>query len=85
MDTPTEAEKAYCSWLDERAAKGHPYIGAGLSPFCAGVATGQRAASARIRRELLAWLIGQLDPADAGLINGCRITDEIARICPEEP
>lgn len=35
----------------------------------------------RIRAELIDWLIGRLDPHDAGLINGRRIVDEIDRIC----
>ncbi len=38
----------------------------------------------RIRTELIDWLIGDLSPADAGLINGRRIVDEIDRICPKE-
>lgn len=38
----------------------------------------------RIRTELTAWLIGDIDPRDAGLINGRRIVDEIDRICQKE-
>lgn len=38
----------------------------------------------RIRGELIDWLIGDLSPSDAGLINGRRIVDEIDRICPKE-
>lgn len=38
----------------------------------------------RTRRKLADWLIGNLDPHDAGLINGRRIVDEIDRICPKE-
>lgn len=37
-----------------------------------------------IRLELINWLIGDIDPKDAGLINGRRIVDEIDRICPKE-
>lgn len=39
---------------------------------------------ARIRTELINWLIGDISPSDAGLINGRRITTEIDRICPKE-
>ena len=39
---------------------------------------------AGIRQELWAWLVGDIDPKDAGLVNGRRIVDEINRICPEE-
>lgn len=38
----------------------------------------------RIRAELIDWLVGYLDPRDAGLVNGRRIMDEIDRICPKE-
>lgn len=38
----------------------------------------------RIRLELIDWLIGRINPKDAGLINGRRIVDEIDRICPKE-
>lgn len=37
---------------------------------------------AQIKQELRAWLIGRVDPRDAGLVNGRRIVDEIERICP---
>lgn len=37
---------------------------------------------ARIRGELVNWLIGRVDPRDAGLVNGRRIVNEIDRICP---
>lgn len=40
---------------------------------------------ARIREELEAWLIGRIDPRDAGLYNSRRIVDEIERICSKEP
>lgn len=40
--------------------------------------------SDRIRSELIDWLIGDISPCDAGLINGRRIVDEIDRICPKE-
>jgi hypothetical protein len=39
---------------------------------------------ARIRRELLEWLVGDLRPEDAGIVAGRRIVTEIDRICPEE-
>lgn len=39
----------------------------------------------RIREELEEWLIGDIDPLDAGLMNGRRIVAEIERICPKEP
>lgn len=39
---------------------------------------------ARIRTELIDWLIGDIDPKDAGIINSRRIVDEIDRICPKE-
>lgn len=49
------------------------------NPIAAAVRADERA---RIRRELRAWLIGDLLPEDAGLVNGRRIVDEIDRICP---
>lgn len=39
---------------------------------------------ARIRRAMEEWLIGDIDPHDAGIFNGRRIVSEIDRICPEE-
>jgi len=39
---------------------------------------------ASIRRELYDWLVGDIDPRDAGLYNSRRIVDEINRICPKE-
>lgn len=45
---------------------------------------GRRDERARIRAELLAWLIGDIGEKDAGLVAGRRIVDEINRICPEE-
>lgn len=47
-------------------------------------ARGAVAERLRIRRDLLDWLIGRIDPRDAGLVNGRRITAEIDRIAPEE-
>lgn len=45
----------------------------------------KRVERARIRTELIDWLIGgRIDPKDAGLINGRRIVTEIDRICPKE-
>lgn len=38
----------------------------------------------RIRTELIDWLIGDIDPKDAGIVNSRRIVDEIDRICPKE-
>lgn len=36
---------------------------------------------AHIRFQLVDWLIGRVDPRDAGLVNGRHIIDEINRIC----
>lgn len=46
---------------------------------------GAKRERARIREELEEWLIGRIDPRDAGLYNSRRIVDEIDRICPREP
>lgn len=47
-------------------------------------AQGEIVERARIRRELLAWLVEPLGPKDAGLACGRRIVDEINRIAPEK-
>lgn len=62
-----------------------PWYGS-LDEFFAGVAASRQATTAerrRIRRELLAWLVGDLGPQDAGIVAGRRVVDEIDRICPE--
>jgi hypothetical protein len=46
--------------------------------------SGEKVERDRIRRELWAWLVGDVEPRDAGLYNHRRIVDEIKRICPEE-
>jgi hypothetical protein len=66
----------------ERSAKnvGTPEAWASLRRECLAA----REKRARIRRELLDWMVGDLDPADVGLFNGRRVVAEIDRICPEE-
>lgn len=49
-----------------------------------GKQTGKQEERDRVRTELIDWLVGRIDPKDAGLINGRRIVTEIDRICPKE-